>query len=60
MNTRTHEVLALGHDIACDFYTSGAVPLAINELGETMLASPAAAAGALYLRSDRRLYCVGK
>jgi outer membrane protein assembly factor BamB len=34
--------------------------LAVNELGDPMLASPAASGGALYLRSDRKLYCIGK
>jgi len=33
--------------------------LGVNELGDPMLASPAASGGALYLRSDRKLYCVG-
>src|SRR5205085_317549 len=33
--------------------------LGINELGDLMLASPAASGGALYLRSDRKLYCIG-
>lgn len=32
---------------------------AVNDLGDPMLASPAAAGGAIYLRSDRTLYCVG-
>lgn len=27
------QVIALGHDTACDFFTSGSVPLAMNELG---------------------------
>jgi outer membrane protein assembly factor BamB len=31
---------------------------AINELGDPMLASPAASGGALYLRSDKKLYCI--
>ncbi len=33
--------------------------LATNTLPETFLASPVAAAGALFLRSDRHLYCIG-
>jgi outer membrane protein assembly factor BamB len=33
--------------------------LAVNELADPMLASPAVSGGALYLRSDRKLYCVG-
>jgi outer membrane protein assembly factor BamB len=33
--------------------------VAVNDLGDPMLASPAASGGALYLRSDRKLYCVG-
>jgi outer membrane protein assembly factor BamB len=32
--------------------------LATNELPETILATPALARGAIYLRSDRRLYCI--
>jgi outer membrane protein assembly factor BamB len=34
--------------------------LGTNALGETVLASPAAANGALYLRSDRHLYCIAQ
>jgi outer membrane protein assembly factor BamB len=34
--------------------------LAQNPLGETILATPAVANGALYLRSDRTLFCVGR
>jgi outer membrane protein assembly factor BamB len=33
--------------------------LFVNDLADPMLASPAASGGALYLRSDRKLYCVG-
>jgi len=33
--------------------------LATNELGDPMLASPAISGGALYFRSDRKLYCIG-
>jgi outer membrane protein assembly factor BamB len=33
--------------------------LSVNELGDPMLASPAASGGALFLRSNRTLYCVG-
>ena len=33
--------------------------LAVNALGETMLATPAIANGAIYLRSDQHLYCIG-
>ncbi len=32
--------------------------LAVNDLKETFLATPAVANGALYLRSDRHLYCI--
>ena len=32
--------------------------LATNELGDAMLASPAISGGAIYLRSDRKLYCL--
>ncbi len=40
----------------------GAVPklLANNELGETILASPVASGGAIFLRSDGHLWCLGK
>jgi hypothetical protein len=34
--------------------------LAVNALGETVLATPAVAGGALYLRSDHFLYCVAE
>jgi outer membrane protein assembly factor BamB len=34
--------------------------LGTNALGETVLASPVAANGALYLRSDRHLYCIAE
>jgi len=33
--------------------------LAVNELGDTILATPAIAAGAIFLRSDKYLYCIG-
>ena len=33
--------------------------LAVNPVGETVLATPAVAGGALYLRSDGHLFCVG-
>lgn len=33
--------------------------LATNPLGETLLASPVAADGAIFLRSDRHLWCIG-
>jgi outer membrane protein assembly factor BamB len=33
--------------------------LATNELNDTILATPAIADGAIYLRSDRYLYCIG-
>ena len=33
--------------------------LATNALPETILASPVIANGAIYLRSDKRLYCIG-
>lgn len=32
---------------------------AVNELGDPMLASSAASGRAIYLRSDRKLYCIG-
>ncbi|HMF17155.1 MAG TPA: hypothetical protein VKE98_08105, partial [Gemmataceae bacterium] len=34
--------------------------LTTNALPETFLATPAAADGALYLRSDKHLYCIGE
>jgi outer membrane protein assembly factor BamB len=34
--------------------------LATNPIGETILASPVAADGAIFLRSDGALYCIGK
>jgi outer membrane protein assembly factor BamB len=34
--------------------------VAINSLGETMLASPAIARGCIFLRSDAHLFCIGK
>jgi outer membrane protein assembly factor BamB len=34
--------------------------LAVNPLEDPMLASPAVSGGALFLRSDRRLYCIGQ
>jgi outer membrane protein assembly factor BamB len=39
----------------------GAKPaiLGTNPLADKMLASPVAASGAIFLRSDRRLYCIG-
>jgi outer membrane protein assembly factor BamB len=33
--------------------------LAVNEMDDTLLATPAIAGGRLYLRSDKYLYCVG-
>ena len=33
--------------------------LSTNALSDTFLATPAAADGALYLRSDKHLYCIG-
>ena len=33
--------------------------LATNELGDPMLASPAISGGAIFLRSDKKLYCIG-
>lgn len=36
----------------------GGKTLATNELGDPMLASPAVSGGAIYLRSDRKLYCI--
>jgi outer membrane protein assembly factor BamB len=33
--------------------------LSVNSMGETLLATPAIAGGALYLRSDQHLFCVG-
>jgi outer membrane protein assembly factor BamB len=33
--------------------------LAVNTLADTILASPVAAAGAIFLRSDKHLYCIG-
>jgi hypothetical protein len=33
--------------------------LAKNELKDTILATPAIADGAIYLRSDKYLYCIG-
>jgi outer membrane protein assembly factor BamB len=34
--------------------------LATNELADPMLASPAISGGAIYLRSDKKLYCIGE
>jgi outer membrane protein assembly factor BamB len=34
--------------------------LAVNRVGETILATPAISGGAIFLRSDKHLYCVGK
>jgi outer membrane protein assembly factor BamB len=34
--------------------------LATNALGETILATPAVSGGALYLRSDQHLWCIGE
>lgn len=34
--------------------------VAKNALGETILANPVAADGAIFLRSDKHLYCIGK
>jgi hypothetical protein len=33
--------------------------LATNALGETILATPAVAGGAIFLRSDQHLWCIG-
>jgi hypothetical protein len=33
--------------------------LAVNEMKDTILASPVASDGAIFLRSDRYLYCIG-
>jgi outer membrane protein assembly factor BamB len=39
----------------------GATPevIATNELGDTILATPTIANGSIYLRSDKKLYCIG-
>ena len=34
--------------------------LAVNTVGETVLATPAIAGGAIFLRSDKHLYCIGE
>ena len=34
--------------------------LAVNVLNDTILATPAIAGGAIYLRSDGMLYCIGE
>jgi hypothetical protein len=34
--------------------------LAVNKVGETVLATPAISGGAIFLRSDKYLYCIGK
>lgn len=34
--------------------------LNVNEVGETILATPSIADGAIYLRSDQHLWCIGK
>jgi hypothetical protein len=34
--------------------------LATNSLGEQVLATPAIADGAIFLRSDKHLFCIGK
>ena len=34
--------------------------LATNELDDTILASPVASGGAIFLRSDKYLYCIGR
>lgn len=36
------------------------VPVAVNNLEEPMMASPAVVGGRLYLRGERHLYCVGE
>lgn len=36
------------------------IQLARNSLGETIRATPAVANGALYIRTDKHLYCIGK
>src|SRR5262249_32264649 len=50
--------------IAGDVYVFAAAPafqlLARNEIGETTRATAAVAAGRLYLRGERHLYCFGK
>ncbi len=33
--------------------------LAVNSVGETILATPAISGGAIFLRSDKHLYCIG-
>jgi hypothetical protein len=33
--------------------------LATNPVGETVLATPAVSGGAIYLRSDGHLFCIG-
>src|SRR5262249_55631940 len=33
---------------------------ATNDVGEEILATPAIAGGAIFLRSDKRLFCIGK
>lgn len=36
------------------------VELAVNDLGERMIASPAISNGKIFLRSDRSVFCIGK
>ena len=34
--------------------------LSVNEVKETILATPAISGGAVFLRSDKYLYCIGE
>ncbi len=51
-------------NVAGNVYVFAAEPtfrlLARNELGEVIRATPAVAAGRLYIRGERHLYCIGK
>jgi outer membrane protein assembly factor BamB len=55
------KVYCVSEEGATTVLQAGADPrvLAVNSLPETFLATPAAASGALFLRSDKHLYCLG-
>jgi outer membrane protein assembly factor BamB len=59
-NGKLYAVNEEGATTVIDVTGPKAAIVGVNTLSETVLASPVAADGAIFLRSDRHLYCFGK
>jgi outer membrane protein assembly factor BamB len=59
-NGKLYVVNEKGVTVVLDVTTKEPTVLGTNEINDTILASPVAADGAIFLRSDGMLYCVGK